>query len=107
MPNLLTQNPIEITTAMATKYKTATSTEAPAGLGSFTYLLIEKVYWMTPVTIGDTVSITDPDTGNVLLNLRCEVAGQSQIIDWTAKPKRWRDFIVGQISSGTLWIYTA
>jgi hypothetical protein len=107
MPNSLLQNPIIINTVMTQKYKAATATQGPTGLGSFTYLLVEKVYWMTPVTLGDTVSITDPDTGNILLQLRCEVAGQSQIVDWSAKPKRWRDFIVGQISSGNLEIYTA
>jgi hypothetical protein len=68
------------------------------------FLLIEKVYWKTPASQGDTVSIVDAQ-GNVLLPLACEVAGQSQIIDWSARPKIWRDFQVTTLSSGTLFIF--
>jgi hypothetical protein len=107
MSNALTQNPLIIASPMAQKYKAATNTVGAGGLGAFSYLLIEKVIWETPANIGDTVQITDPDTGNVLLPMTCEAANISQVFDWTAKPKRWRDFIVGQISSGTLYVYLA
>lgn len=107
MPNALTQNPIIITTPMLTSYKSQTNTPGSGGLGAFNYLLVEKIYWMTPVAIGDTAAITDPTTGNILLNLRCEAAGQSQIVDWSAKPRRWSDFITSSVSSGTLYLYLA
>ena len=107
MANSYLQNPVIINTAMASDYKALTATVGAGGLGTFSTLLIEKIYWYNPITAGDTVSITDPNTGNILLNLRCEVVDQSQVVDWTAKPKRWRNFIVGQISSGTLYIYLA
>lgn len=105
MANLYLQNPIVITSNMTQSYKSLSNTVG-SGLGSFTYLLIEKIIWESPVTVADKVLITDPDDGAVLLPLTCEVSGQSQIIDWTAKPKRWRDFEVSEINSGTLYIYT-
>jgi hypothetical protein len=107
MANSYLQNPVIINTNMTQGYKALTATQGPTGLGAFTYLRIEKVYWENPGTIGDTVNIEDPVTGNVLLVLRCEVANQSQIVDWTAKPKRWSDFEVNTISSGTLYLYLA
>ena len=107
MVNALLQNPIIIMAAMAASYKSATATQGPTGLGAFTYLLIEKIYWYDPITAGDTVTIVDPITGALLLGCRCESAGISQVFDWTAKPKRWQDFVVNQISSGYLEIYTA
>jgi hypothetical protein len=101
MANLLTNNPIRIDTAMLTSWKA----QIAASNGTFYDLRIEKIEWKSPVTATtDTFSIEDQNAFN-LLQGTCEVAGQSQIWDWTAKPKRWRDFTVNQISSGVLWIW--
>lgn len=102
MSNLLV-NPIVITAPMGAGYKASTS----AALGSFQYLLVEKLYWLNPVTVGDLVVIEDLIAGNTLAEMRCETAGNSQMIDWTAKPKRWADFQVTTLGSGTLFIYLA
>jgi hypothetical protein len=101
MANLLTRNPIVLTTTQ-TSYKAAVA----ATLGTLFTLMIEKVYWEDPITVGDGVLIESPDSGAELLTLRCETAGQSQVIDWTNKPKLWRDFACVQMDSGSLKIYT-
>jgi hypothetical protein len=102
MANSLASNPIIITGSLATSYKTQTA----AGLGTLRTLIVEKVYWANPGTIGDTINIGDPISGLSLLALRCEVAAQSQLIDWTANPKLWQDFEISAVPSGTLYIFT-
>jgi hypothetical protein len=97
----LAANPMLINGSV-TGYKTQTA----AALGTLRTLLIEKIYWENPVNIGDTVSIGDPVSGLVLLVLRCEVANQSQLIDWTTNPKLWQDFAIDSFPSGTLYLYT-
>jgi hypothetical protein len=97
----LTSNPIVITTAMPSSYKAATL----AAFGAFQTVRIQKVYWENPINIGDAMQIVDPTSSMVILPLRCEVAGQSQVVDWTPQPRLVSDFIVNQISSGTLYIY--
>jgi hypothetical protein len=47
---------------------------------------IRKLYWRNPANVSDTMTIIDPFSGITLLRLRCEVASQSQLIDWTAVP---------------------
>lgn len=101
MPNSLTENPIVIQ-AVQGSYKAAVA----ASLGTLINLRIEKIYFFNPTAIGDTALIIDPASGATLARLRCEVANQSQIIDWTAKPKMWADFAVSELDSGTLYIYT-
>lgn len=102
MANNLFANPMVITGSMATSYKTQVASQ----IGTLFTLIVEKVYWFNPATIGDVVNIGDPISGLTLLNLRCEAANQSQIIDWTANPKIWQDFEIDTFSSGTLYIYT-
>lgn len=98
MSNSLNTNPATFTSPTGSFKSLITA-------GVFSTLLIEKVYWFGPANVGDTVSITDPITGAVLLNLKCGVANEGIVIDWTAAPKLWQDFAVSQISSGTLEIY--
>jgi hypothetical protein len=74
-------------------------------IGSPLSLRVTKIEWYNPVAQGDTVTIIDPGDGHDLVDFTCEVAGQSQIIDWNANPILWRDFEVSQISSGTLKIW--
>jgi hypothetical protein len=102
MANSLTQNPLLINAQTTQSYKAATL----AALGSFQYLLIEKIEWQSPATIADSLLITD-NQGNTLLSATCETALQSQIWDWTAKPKRWADFNVPTLASGILRIWLA
>jgi hypothetical protein len=102
MSNLLV-NPIVLNAAMASGWKASTS----ATLGSFYYLLVEKILWETPVTPGDQMVIEDLIAGNILATLTCDTANVSQCLDWTAKPKRWADFQLTKLSSGTVYLYLA
>lgn len=99
--NLFT-NPMVITGSLAQSYKTSVASQ----IGTLFTLVVEKIYWENPTNVGDQVLIGDPASGATLLNLRCETANQSQIIDWTANPKVWRDFEINTFNSGTLFIYT-
>jgi hypothetical protein len=105
-------NPLIITSSMATSYKTQLAAASPnagknnTSYGTLTSLLIEKIEWLSPVTVGDSIVIGDPQSGLNLLTLVCETALQSQIIDWTSNPKLWLDFEINQFSSGTLKIWT-
>lgn len=102
MSNLLV-NPLVITATMASGYKASTL----AALGSFQYLLVEKLYWYKPVTPGDQCVVEELTAGNILAQFNCETANNSQLIDWTAKPKRWADFQVTKLDSGVLYVYLA
>lgn len=101
MANLLNQNPI-ILTGTQTSYKAAVA----ASLGANWVLRVTKIYWYNPIIAGDVALIIDPASGQNLERLRCEAANQSQIIDWSANPKIWRDFAVVQLDSGILEIHT-
>jgi hypothetical protein len=102
MSNNYNVNPIVLDSTMASGWKALTNLGSPLGA-----VLVEKIYWENPATIGDVVTITDGFATNpvTLLALRCEVANQSQLVDWTSHPKAWRDFEVTAIGSGTLYIY--
>ena len=102
MANSLASNPMVISGSMSQGYKAATA----AALGTLRTLLVEKIYWENPANVGDTISIGDPVSGLVLLVLRCEVANQSQLIDFTSNVKVWQDFEINSLPSGTLYIYT-
>ena len=113
MANLLNQNPMILTGSTATSYKSQTAGTlgaAPKNLntvqGTLLTLVVEKLYWENPATIGDLILIGDPISGLELARLRCEVAGQSQVLDWSANPKIWQDFEINTFGSGTLYIYT-
>src|ERR1700746_542664 len=69
MANVLTSTPYKINTASASSFVTQ------GGLPSNQPILVSMVYWLNPITIGDTFVISGPG-----LNLtgRCEVANQSQ-----------------------------
>jgi len=86
---------------MAQSYKAAVA----ATLGTLFTLRVEKIYWFNPAAIGDVVNIGDPISGLTLLNLRCEVANQTQVIDWTPNPRLWQDFEIDTFGSGTLYIF--
>jgi len=101
MANLLNQNPI-IITGTQTSYKAAVA----ATLGSLFTLRVEKWYWRTPANVGDICLVIDPANGVERLRLRCEVAGQSILVDWTANPKIMSDFAIVQFDSGELEIHT-
>ena len=102
MSNLLV-NPIVLNAIMASGYKASTK----SALGSFQYLRVEKILWETPVTPGDQMIIEDLIAGNILASLTCDTANVSQCLDWTAKPKRWADFQLTTLSSGTVFLYLA
>jgi hypothetical protein len=101
MANQYFVNPIRLDTVMASSWKTQIATV----LGTFYDLRVEKVLWETPVTVGDHAIFTDPQNGNVLVTLACDTANVSQCLDWSAKPKRWQDFILSHIDSGIVWLY--
>lgn len=100
MSNSIYTNPVIITTALGS-YKAAIA----SALGSFYEIRIQKIEWYMPVTVGDTYSINDPISNAVIAQGSCEVAAQSQVLDWTPQPRLVADFSVPQISSGTLIVY--
>jgi len=99
--NNLNSNPVQVEVVMTSSYKAGTATS----LGTLTSLRIEKIYWLNPTAIGDGVLVEDPANGREIARLRCEVAAQSQVLDWSANPRLVSDFIVPQIDSGRLKIY--
>lgn len=101
MPNLLNQSPIIIQAVMASSYKALVAST----LGTLFTTRIEKIYWEQPTTAGDTVQILGPGAQE-LVRMRCENAGQSQILDWVSNPRLWQDFQVARLDSGNLYIYT-
>ena len=102
MSNLLV-NPVILNSTMASGYKASTL----AALGSFQYLRVEKIVWEGPVSVGDKLVIEDLIAGNVLVQLVCDTAVVSQCLDWTPKPRRWADFQLTTLGSGTVLIYLA
>lgn len=102
MANSFTQNPIVVTAAMSSGYKASVA----AALGSLITLSVDKISWANVTGTTDVLSIVDPDSGNVLFELENKVAGTTWWIDWSARPKLWRDFKVATIGSGKLYIFT-
>jgi hypothetical protein len=102
MSNLLV-NPVVLTSAMSQGYKASTL----SALGSFQYLRVEKILWETPLNVGDQMVIEDLIAGNILATLTCDTANVSQCLDWTPKPRRWADFQLTKLSSGTVYLYLA
>lgn len=100
MANSLNSNPVILTTTQ-TSYKAA----VVASQGVFVNCIVEKWYWEAPTAVGDQVVIIDPQSGAEKLRLRCELALQSQVVDWTAHPKQFSDFAAIQMDSGRLYIY--
>ena len=101
MANLLSQNPIIVTSAMLSSYKSSVATT----LGTLFTLRVEKIYWEDAVTTGDRARIIDPGSGNELASFYNVANGSDYVADYTANPKLWADFRVSQIDSGTLKIY--
>lgn len=109
MANSYSVNPIRIDTAFGTASTTAGQGwkfQVKNSLGSPITLRVLKLYWESPVTVADTVSIIDPISSINLANFVCDTAAVSQTLDFSPHPLVWSDFMVPTISSGILWIYT-
>lgn len=98
MANSLKTNPYIVDTAMTQSMKTS------AGLPQNIPIFVTEMYWLTPVTVGDTFVFSD-STGTVRRTGRCEVASQSQIFRYDP-PMSISDFTVGTLASGKLYIST-
>lgn len=62
---------------------------------------VKAVEWRNPVNINDTAVIQEKD-GDEFMNLRCEVAGQSQYF----LVENWMDgLIVPTLATGKLYVY--
>lgn len=96
MANLLTQNPIIIDTQMTDHAKTTDTTRV-------TNYQFTKVYWLQPTTIGHLLEIQNRG-GKTIVKLRCEVADQSQYLDFNP-PLEVADFEVNDLDSGVVYIY--
>lgn len=101
MANNLNINPIIVDTAF-TSYKSSVSVT----LGQLFTLIVTKVRWVGPGVAGQTVTIDDPQGGAQLLQMTSAAAGQDVEVDFSASPRLWRDFGVGAIPSGKLFIFT-
>jgi len=73
MANTLTSNPLFINTA------------ATISMATIRPLLVKRIEWLTPITIGDKVIASDLN-GNTIFQGTCEVASQSQIL-WNGPQK--------------------
>src|SRR5277367_498496 len=98
MANVITANPMVITGSMATSYKAQLAAAVPnAGIQNGSYgtlhtLLIDRIEWLSPATIGDTITIGDPVSGATLDKFVCETALQSQVHDFSPYQRIWTDF---------------
>lgn len=102
MPNILSNNPIIITSTMASSFKSSVA----ATLGTLFTLRVEKIYWENAVTVGDRVRIIDPGSGNELASFYNVATGSDYVVEYAPNPRLWQDFRVSQIDSGTIKIYT-
>lgn len=111
MANNLVANPMVINSSLATSYKAQLAAASPnAGINNTSYgtlhsLIILKLLWLSPATIGDSITIGDPVSGETLDKFVCEAALQSQIHDFTADPRLWTDFEINSFPSGTLYVW--
>ena len=90
MANELNINPIKIDTVMG----------AGAGLGR--PIRVSQVLWSCGAT-GGTLNIVDPTSGKVLATLEGFPNVQSGLP--FSRPRKWKDFKVSAIPSGTLYIF--
>ena len=68
-------------------------------------VVFRRVYWLNPVTPGDTVVIQNA-SGTTELSLRCESANQSQFLDFENEGLEVvGGYKVSTIASGTLYLY--
>jgi len=106
MSNVLNGNPIIITSNLAS-YKAA---YLAAGLGKLNTLRVSKIEFLSTVTT-DTVSVTDPLSGNVLAVVAPLITASVPVtLEFEASPILWQDFAVSITLTGTgnsgLYIYT-
>ncbi len=66
---------------------------------------VTKIIWTGMTAQGHTFSITDPRDGTVLEQGVAGAELVDQVYDYTGRMGQWRDFWLGQISSGTLLIH--
>jgi hypothetical protein len=92
--NILTRNPIFCDTAFSS-YKASVASV----LGTLFTLKVFSVRWVGPATVGDQLELVDPQSGNQLLLMNCEVAGQDLVADWSAAPRLWSDFGLAKITT--------
>lgn len=102
MANILTSNPIIITSVMSSSFKS----QVAASLGTLFTLRVEKIYWENAVTTGHRAIIIDPQSGNQLASFYNVANGSDYVADYTPNPRLWADFMVNQLDSGTLKLYT-
>lgn len=69
-------------------------------------LNVKKLYWKSPATIADTCVIQD-GAGNEVITLVCEVALQSQVVDFINEGLFFKPtgIKVSTLASGNLYIY--
>lgn len=91
---------IRLDTQMTGTYKSQPAVQA---LGSI-YLRVQKIVWLAPSSAGTVATIVDPNS-QLLASLPCDSNGISVVLDWTPNPRRWSDFELNQLPSGTIEIY--
>lgn len=94
--SVFTTNPISVTAVMGSSYK------AQGGLPTNQPINITEIYWVNPITVGDSFILND-QSGTLIRTGRCEVGNQSQLFQFIPA-KRVSDFIVPTLVSGTLYI---
>ncbi len=66
---------------------------------------IRRIYWLNPVTPGDTVVLQDGNA-NEQITLRCEVANQSQFFNFAEGLGPLNGYKLSTLASGTVYLYS-
>lgn len=99
MANDLAKNPYKVDTAMANTLRNTAGARFTPGP-----ITIQKILWVSPVTIADTYNIDSDIAGSIVDRGTCDTAKRD--LDHNFIPgQEIFDFKVTQISSGTLYIF--
>jgi len=99
--SIITQNPVIVTAPMATSYKTQMFA---AGLGNFVTCFIKQIRWIGTAS-GQAFTVAQPLNAGIIAE---DIStGVDVIIDWNTAPRQYNDFIVTQLTGGTLFIHLA
>ncbi len=90
MSNVLNKDPIAMDTA-------------EAAFGAATLLVLTKVVWKAPTSLGDALVLKDAN-GRVIVDTICELDGQSQVFNFNP-PKSYDGLNLVTLTSGTVYIY--
>lgn len=93
MANDFNANPLKIDTNMA----------GGAGVGRL--LRVTQIVWIVGATGGNLI-ITEPTSGKTLAEF-ADAAANTEVSQSFAVPRKWRDFEIASVPSGTVYVFLA